>query len=199
VHGLIFVSFRDYLASVHGPAIEEKVLDGEPLYLVSEAYADENFTNLIGRACHMTGLEPDALLREFGVFTADKTFARLYPALFDLSPSARAFLLTVERPIHELVRVAMPRALPPELAVSELGESGVAIVYTSPRRMCSLLRGLVEGTAQHYGERVHIEERTCMHQGAGACRFEVRFLGRARPFGKSPRAARPDAASSARV
>lgn len=199
MHGLIFVSFRDYLAAVHGSAIEEEVLAGEPLYLVSEGYPDESFITLIGRACQATGLEPDTLLHAFGVFTTEKTFARLYPALFDLSPSARAFLLTVERPIHELVRVAMPSALPPELAVSELGESGVAIVYKSPRRMCVLLRGLVEGTAQHYGESVHIEERTCMHQGDAACTFEVRFQGRARPFGNSSRAARRDAPASSLV
>jgi heme-NO-binding protein len=199
MHGVIFVSLRDYLASVHGSATEEEVMAGEPVYSVSEGYPDESFTTLLGRACQVTGWEPGALQYDFGVFTAEKTFARLYPALFDLSPSARAFLLTVERPIHELVRVAMPSALPPELAVSELGEGGVAIVYTSPRRMCSLLRGLVAGTAQHYGESVHIEERTCMHHGAKACTFEVRFQRRARPFGNSSRAAPQDAAASSFV
>ncbi len=175
MHGLIFISFRDYLADTHGAATQQEVLAGEPAYLLSEAYPDERFTGLVERACEVTGLEPRALLRDFGVFTAERTFARLYPALFSVSPSAQAFLLTVEKPIHELVRVAIPDAQPPELAVSELGEHGISIVYTSRRRMCWLLQGLVEGTARHYGETVHIEERTCMHRGDDACTFEVRF------------------------
>lgn len=175
MHGLIIISFRDYIAAIHGAAIERELMAGEPVYLLSEAYPDERFSALVTYACEVTGLKSDALLHDFGVFTAERTFPRLYPSLFAISPSARAFLLTVERPIHEIVRMAIPHALPPELAISELGEHAISIVYTSRRRMCALLRGLVEGTALHYGEAVHIEERSCMHRGDRACTFEVRF------------------------
>jgi predicted hydrocarbon binding protein len=152
------------------------VLAGEPVYLLSEAYPDERFAALVERACELTGLPRDELLHDFGAFTAEKTFARLYPALFDLFGSTRDFLLTVETPIHEVVRVAIPEALPPRLQVSEVGEDGVSIVYTSPRRLCAMLRGLVEGTARHYGETVHIEERACMDRGDKACTFEFLFV-----------------------
>jgi predicted hydrocarbon binding protein len=177
VHGLIFVSFRDYLAAEHGAATEQEVMAGEPRYLLSEAYADERFTNVIERTCRLTGFPPDALLRDFGAFTAEKTFARLYPALFDLSGTARSFLLTVETRIHEVVRVAIPSALPPELVVSEIGENAISIAYTSRRKLCALLRGLVEGTARHYGDTVQIEERACMHRGDKTCTFQL-FFGR---------------------
>src|SRR5687767_885219 len=91
----------------------------EPFYFASEAYPDEQFTALVDRSCRLTGVPRERLLHAFGVFTAERTFARLYPALFALSPTARAFLLTVETSIHEIVRVAMPTALPPKLDVSE--------------------------------------------------------------------------------
>jgi predicted hydrocarbon binding protein len=175
VHGLIFVSFRDYLAAEHGAATEQEVMAGEPSYLVSEAYADERLTNIVERACRVTGFPPDRLLHDFGAFTAEMTFARLYPALFDLPGTARAFLLTVEMQIHEVVRVAIPGALPPELVVSEAGANAISIVYTSRRKLCAMLRGLVEGTARHYGEAVQIEERTCMHRGDKSCTFHVLF------------------------
>jgi predicted hydrocarbon binding protein len=175
MHGLIFGSFRDYLVAEHGATLEEHVMAGEPNYLLSEAYPDERFTALLGRAAKLTGREQNALLTDFGAFTAEKTFARLYPALFDLSPTAREFLLTVEQPIHQVVREALPDALPPELEVSERGVDSISIVYTSSRRLCAMLRGLVEGTAHHYGETVHVEERTCMQRGDSACTFEVRF------------------------
>ena len=175
MHGLILVSFRDYLVAQHGGAAEKDVMAGEPRYFVSEGYPDERFTRLVERACGRTGMPAEELLRELGAFTAEKTFARLYPALFALSGTARLFLLTVETRIHEVVRMAIPDALPPKLDVSELGDDALSIVYTSPRRLCPMLRGLVEGTARHYGEAVSIEEPRCMLRGDGQCKLEVRF------------------------
>ena len=175
MHGLIFASLRDYLASEHGAEVLNDVTAGEPQYSLSEAYPDEQFLTLLGRACERTGLDLETFLFEFGVFTAATTFARLYSVLFKLSPSARDFLLTVETPIHDTVRVAMPDARPPQLKVTDLAEDGLEIVYSSPRRVCAMLRGLVEGTGRIYGETIQVEELECMHHGAAACRFALRF------------------------
>ena len=175
MHGLIFASFRDYLLTEHGSALTNEVLAGEPQYTLSEAYPDEQFLALLGRALERTGLTADELLFEFGVFTAATTFARLYSILFKHSATARDFLLTVETPIHDVVRETMPEAQPPRLAVTDLGENGLEIVYTSPRRICALLRGLIEGTGRVYDERLGIEEPECMHRGDPACRVVVQF------------------------
>jgi hypothetical protein len=175
VHGLIFASFRDYLLTEHGAGVTTDVTAGEPQYTLSEAYPDEQFLALLERACLRTALSRDELLFEFGAFTAATTFARLYSVLFKLSPTARDFLLTVERPIHEVIRETLPDARPPEIAVTDLGQEGLEIVYTSPRRICAMLRGLVEGTGRVYTEALHVEELECMHHGASACRFKVRF------------------------
>jgi len=175
VHGVIFTSLRDYVSAEHGPEAVEKLFKGEPVYLLSEAYDDERLFDLVSRACEETGADSSELLYGFGVFTAERTFARLYPAFFSIQPSARDFLLTVETRIHELVRATIPHARPPHLSVSEHGEDGVFIAYSSPRKLCVLLRGLTEGTARHYGETTSIEEPTCMHRGDEACTFEVRF------------------------
>jgi Haem-NO-binding len=175
VHGLIFVSLRDYLTAEHGDATENEVMASEPFYFVSEAYPDEQFAALVDRVLQVTGMQRERLLHDFGVFTAEKTFARLYPALFAISPTAHQFLLGVERSIHDIVRVAMPQARPPELDVSETEDGAISIVYRSPRRLCAMLRGLVEGTARHYRERVRVEELSCMDRGDEACTFHVRF------------------------
>jgi hypothetical protein len=175
VHGLIFASFRDYLLTEHGPEVANHGTAGEPQYTLSEAYPDEQFLVLLDRACVRTAMARDELLFAFGMFTAATTFARLYSVLFRHSPTARAFLLTVETPIHEVVRETMPEARPPELAVTDLGERGLEILYTSPRRLCAMLRGLVAGTGRVFDEALHVEETECMHRGAPACRVEVRF------------------------
>src|SRR5262249_31438949 len=148
----------DYLLTEHGPEVANAVTAGEPQYALSEAYPDAQFLELLERACVRTRLTSDELLFEFGVFTAATTFARLYSVLFKLSPTARDFILTVETPIHEVVRESMPEAKPPELAVRDLGDEGLEIVYTSPRRICAMLRGLVEGTGRVYGETIELAE-----------------------------------------
>ena len=175
MHGLIFASFRDYLLTGHGAEVANDVTTGEPQYTLSEAYPDEQFLALLERACARTALSRDELLFEFGAFTAATTFARLYSALFKLSPTARDFLLTVEPYIHEVIREALPEARPPELVVTDLGEEGLEIVYTSPRRICAMLRGLVVGTGRVYDQVLDVEELECMHHGASRCRFEIGF------------------------
>ena len=175
MHGVIFSSFRDFLIAEHGHATAHHVFEGEPVYLLSESYSDERLGRLIARAKEAVGADEDELVHDFGVFTGSATFTRLYPAFYAIARSSRDFLLTVETRIHELVRATIPNAAPPQLHVTELGDDGVTIVYSSPRRLCTLLRGLTEGTARHYGETAAIEESTCMRRGDEHCTFEVRF------------------------
>lgn len=175
MHGVIFASFSDYLAARHGADTARRVLQDEPIYLMSETYEDERLFNLIERTSAITETAVDDVVHDFGVFTAETTFARLYPAFFAVAGGARSFMLTVEERIHELVRATIPNARPPELHVSPAGENGVQITYRSPRHLCILLTGLVEGTARHYGERADIVESECMRNGGSACRFDVEF------------------------
>lgn len=175
MHGVIFASFRDYLTMTHGAEASRQVMEGEPTYLLSESYGDERLVGLIARTAAQAGSDIETVIHDFGVFAAQTTFTKLYPAFFAVSPDARSFLLTVETRIHELVRATIPNARPPRLTVTELGEDGVAIRYDSPRRLCVLLRGLAEGTARHYGETAEIEETTCMHRGDPECTFRLRF------------------------
>jgi Haem-NO-binding len=176
VHGVVFTSLRDYLTSAYGSDTAQEVFGAQQMFLLSESYDDSLFADLAAKAAETTGRPPGELVHDFGVFTAQTTFTRLYPAFFAIAPSTREFLLTVETRIHELVRATIPNAAPPKLAVSEGGSDGVVIEYSSPRRLCVLLRGLVQGTAAHYGETAELAEPTCMHRGDPACTFEVTLV-----------------------
>ncbi|MBW3593040.1 MAG: heme NO-binding domain-containing protein [Actinobacteria bacterium] len=175
MHGVIFASFGDYVAARLGPATARRIMADEPLYLMSEAYDDARLFELIERVAREADLPETDVVHEFGIFAAETTFARLYPAFFAVAGSARGFMLTVEERIHELVRATIPNARPPQLGVVPLGADGVRVTYTSRRQLCVLLRGLVEGTARHYGSAAAIVETECMREGASACLFDVRF------------------------
>jgi predicted hydrocarbon binding protein len=175
MHGVVYASFRDFVAARFGAETCRTVFEGEPAYLLSEAYPDERLGALVARTCELVGIDPEVAVYEFGVFTGEKTFARLYPAFFSVAHSAQDFLLTVETRIHELVRATVPSARPPQLTVERLGDDGVSILYRSPRQLCTLLRGLAEGTSRRFGETTEIVESTCMKRGDEACRLEVRL------------------------
>jgi len=172
VHGIIFASFHDFLRDLGGPEAAAEVF-GDASYSMVDAHPDEAFSRLLARASAQTGIEQDELARRFGSFTGERTFPRLYPAFYELAPNTCDFLLGVEDRIHELVRATIPNARPPALAVRASDNRGIEITYTSPRRLCCLLEGLVHGTARHYGERVRVEETACARHGAAACHFVV--------------------------
>ena len=157
-----------------GSDVASEILSDQPVFLLSEAYEDERLLALINRASELTGIPESELVHQVGVFTAQQTFARLYPAFFAVAGGTRAFLLSVEAFIHELVRATIPNASPPRLHVQPLGDDGVTIIYTSSRRLCALLAGLVEGTARHYGEEVEVDQTDCMLRDDPACVFEIR-------------------------
>ena len=89
MHGVIFTSFRDYLAAAHGADVSERVFDSEPVYLLSESYEDERLLAVVERAAEIVGTDADDVVHSFGVYAGETTFTRLYPAFFDISPSAR--------------------------------------------------------------------------------------------------------------
>jgi hypothetical protein len=167
VHGLVFTSFQEFLATRSGTS------ERDTAYARNDAYPDEEFHGLVARASEATGLPTGELLREFGIYAANVSFANLFPAAYAEASDTRGFLLTVEQRIHELVRATIPGAQPPRLNVRPLGERGVCITYTSDRGLCDLLEGLVAGTARYYGETFAIEEIMCMRDGGLACTFLV--------------------------
>ena len=172
MHGLIFASLRDYTALRLGEK-QAAELWADRVFETTEAYDDAWFAAQLDRLAAATGSSKEEVQRGFGSFAAQSTFARLYPEYYEESADTFAFLLGIEERIHELVRATVPGAYPPRLHVQPLGEVGVLVSYTSERRLCCLLEGLVRGTAEHYGEQIVVEEIQCMHQGDPGCVFTV--------------------------
>jgi hypothetical protein len=174
MHGIIFASLHDYTRDRLGPATTADIFAGRS-YAMSETHPDADLVTLLERTARKRDLPIDELLRDFGAFTAEHTFARLYPAFFEIAGDTRTFLLGVENRIHELVRATIPNAQPPALLVRRDGDNGLEIHYSSPRRLCRLLEGLVIGTGRHYNQQTAIIETACMNNGHPACRFTVQL------------------------
>jgi Haem-NO-binding len=171
VHGLIFAGLRAYMDEVAGPDRAWEAL-GKRMYVIHESHPDGLFLDAVERGSRLTGMEPDDFLRQFGVFTGEAFFPRLFPMIYEPHVSARSFLPVVDAQIHGIVREAVPDSLPPGLAVHSDGDA-LILAYSSERGLCVYLAGLIEGTARHYGEEARLDEQTCMRQGDPACVFRV--------------------------
>ena len=173
MHGIVFAALRDFVAEHLDQGRADRVFGTQPPYLMSSAYPDEDFLRLLERARELAGEPAAEFLRAFGAFTGARTFPRLYPAYYEVAGGTRAFLLTLENRIHELVRATIPNATPPRLGIEAVNDHGLRIRYDSPRRLCAFLHGLVDGTATHYAETVEVVEETCMSRGDAACLFTI--------------------------
>jgi predicted hydrocarbon binding protein len=170
VHGLILISFSEYARTrgVGDEATQE--------YQGDRAYPDLELVSYVERVAARTNVTVDETLHDFGRFLGAEAFPRLAPAFYERHASLTEALLAVEDEIHEHVRQVVPQALPPRLRVSTLGEHGAVIAYTSERRLCQLLEGLVEGTAERFGTAVQVEQPQCMLRGEPACSIIVELV-----------------------
>lgn len=182
MHGLIFVTWEKYLSERFGSALlkEYRNTIGETAAtapLASLVYDDATLLAGVGAACELTRLPADTILREYGrYFIINGLTSHLCSYLLTQVHSGRDLLL-VMRDAHAQMR-RTPDALTPPLfryqtVIAKPHE--LTLFYDSPRKLCSVLRGAIEGAAERYGEQVHIVERTCMKQGAAACCFELIF------------------------
>jgi hypothetical protein len=172
MHGLIFTSFRAFVASEY-PAISGDVW-ADTRYLATEAYSDEEFEAVVARTTESSGDSRNTVLRRFGIFAGVSTFRLLYPAYYAGHDDTFSFLLDIEQQIHEVVRRTVPDSAPPHLDIRALSSGGVSIAYTSSRGLCELLEGLVIGVARFYGDALQIDQPLCMHQGdVAGCTFFI--------------------------
>ncbi len=183
MQGLIFVTWEKYLSERFGSSLlhEYRAAIGETPAnspLASRVYDDETLLAGVGVACKLTRLPANTILREYGrYFMLNGLTSYLCSYLLARVHSGRDLLLTM-RKAHAQMHCASDALMPPVFGYEALSSDpkAFALIYGSPRQLCPVLLGAIEGAAERYGETVHIAERTCMRQGMSVCRFEVRFF-----------------------
>jgi hypothetical protein len=177
LHGIIFTSLKKYATSrLGGDAwpglLREAGLSGK-IYLPTQAYDDKEIFALVSTASKITGKPVQVLLEDFGEFIVPDLVS-IYRAM--IRPEWRTLDLidNVENTIHKAVRLRDKTASPPTLVVSRPGPSEVVVVYTSPRRMCGVAKGITKGIAAHYREKVTVTETSCMLRNDSSCRLSIK-------------------------
>lgn len=175
MHGLIFVELKKYVESRYNHETWELLLEKAGLkhqmYMVSAVYPDGDALSLVTLACQATGLSASVVLEDFGQFMVPDLMEQ-YKFLLKPEWGLLEFLEHTEETIHKIMRFHKGVA-PPKLAVHRIADNKAILHYSSTRRMCPLLKGMVKGSAKHFREDVTVLETGCMLQGAAECTITV--------------------------
>lgn len=177
--GIIFTTLGQMIEEKFGLEFWDKViLDASPasegIYTAGNVYADQELFALVASASKLTGIPTNDLVAAYGEYLFDKLIA-LFPGLVPENYSLKQFLKSINNVIHVEVKKLHPNAELPSLSYEDTTPKQLVILYRSPRKLCPLAIGLMKGAANHYKEKLNIEEPVCMHQGADHCRFELTF------------------------
>jgi predicted hydrocarbon binding protein len=168
MHGLVLLELQRFMDERY----EGKSWLGNRTYLTTESYPDSEFTAIVEDAARRAGADVQAVLEQFGEFIAP-TLMTVYKPYIQPEWTTLDTLEHTENHIHRAVRLHDPMAAPPRLKVRRVSFQEVVIIYESDRKLCAMAKGIARGVAKHYGERVEINELTCMLRGKPSCTIAV--------------------------
>lgn len=178
--GLIHNLLEDFATERFGEPAWESVIDGAELstpdavYTSLGYYPDEDLLSLVRSAAKVSGIDEPTLVREFGAYSLPKLVER-YPEFFEPHDNAKDFLMTVHDTIHVEVRKLYSEVRLPDILCEDPEPDLLIMIYRSPRALCKLAEGFIEGATAHYGQKATITHEKCKLKGADECRFEIRF------------------------
>lgn len=182
VHGTIFAELKKFVDAKFGADTWKKLLEdaglGPKIYLPVQAYPDDDVAKIVGAASAKTGLAPAAILQDFGHFIAPDLVG-MYRSLMKPEWTTLDVIENAESTAHRIVRRDYVAAAPPYLHAVRTAPEQVTVTYNSARKLCDVAKGIVRGLAEHYRERVRINETRCMHRGASECVLVIDLSSRA--------------------
>lgn len=176
--GVIFNALEEFIVAGFGPAAYEQILSRCPLHTKEPfvgpgTYPDADLMKIVEASVKHLGLEPKTALRHFGRFLFHE-LARKYPRFLEGHLSSQTFLPTVESVIHIEVKKIDARAELPKFRFEYFGNT-LKMTYSSKRKLCDVAMGMIEGSAEYFGERVEVRHPCCMHKNDEICVFEVAY------------------------
>lgn len=169
--GIVFNLAERCVSEEHGEDAWDQLLEMaglEGAYTSLGDYPDAELAALLQAGSKMLSTSPDELERWLGE-SAMVPLAELYPEFFEGQQGSSSLIATLNDIIHPEVRKLYPGADVPVFRFEELTEARVTLGYQSARKMCSFAEGLIAGAANHFGERVSIEQTACMKRGQAEC------------------------------
>jgi hypothetical protein len=173
--GVIFNLLEEAVTAEHGlmawaGLLEQAGVDGA--YSSLGSYPDTELLALVDAAAGTLNSSPQEILRWFGNAAIPLLAAR-YELFFKPHSSSRTFIVSVNDMIHPEVRKLYAGASCPQFHFHPMDDGRLALGYRSPRKLCHLAHGFIEGAAAWYGETVAVEHLSCMLDDMPVCRIAM--------------------------
>ena len=175
--GIVFNLLQEVVVAEHGEKTWDALLVAAGVsgaYSSLGNYPDEELGRIVGAASRALHTPPQDVVRWFGR-KAIPLLAKNHPGYFAPHRHALEFLLTLNTIIHPEVRKLHRDAVVPEFQFETPAPNVLQIGYQSPRRLCALAEGFIQGAADYYGETLALEHPTCMLRGDESCVLIARF------------------------
>lgn len=176
LRGIIFNLAEEIVRTHYGDDTWDDILQAAELegaYSSLGIYADDELTRILTAAAERLDLPTDTVTRWLGR-QALPLFAARFPEYFPIQSDTRSVILSLNKIIHPEVRKLSSASDLPTFDFDFEGDT-LIVKYRSPRKLCGFAMGLIEGTADHYGENLEMTEHECLRRGDSACRFFLRF------------------------
>lgn len=176
--GIVFNMLGDMVEEQFGMDVWDDLIDAtapesKGIYTSVEVYPDAELLNYVGEIAKHTGAEIPDVIRAFGRYMLGR-FAEVHPDFFE-GHDVKSFLKSVDDVIHVEVRKLHPDVVLPQFICEDGKAGGLVMHYHSPRSLCYLAEGLIEGAAAHFGVGVETGHAVCMHHGADHCVLDLSF------------------------
>jgi hypothetical protein len=177
--GIIFNLLEEVVISQHGEAAWDDLLDTTGLagsYTSLGSYPDREIEKLIAAGAEALGMSPEGVLCWFGREAMARLAVR-YPAFFTGHNTTLPFVQSVNSIIHPEVRKLYSGADCPDFRFEHKPDGALQMTYDSPRKLCGLAQGFIEGTGDYFKETIDVEHLNCMHKGDPKCVLSIRVTG----------------------
>ena len=179
MYGVIFEFLREYVVERHGGKDTWSVLlkqatgSAYTMYFPVKDYPDEDIVKLAVTASKALGVPVDDVLEDFGTFVGPR-LTKYYKMYIKGECSSTFHLIDLAgSSIHDAIHRHNPDRKPPLLYGVAQSSKVMLVHYKSHRKLCQVVKGIIRGLADHYGETLEIKQTECIHHGAQECIFRV--------------------------
>lgn len=156
----------------------EAGIPSDTIYRIDTVYPDGECLKLFEIAGKILSLETPALFERYSGYFCRDALQR-WPTWFETSKSSREFLErqpTIHNCFATGLRDAEARKAVTDKFRIERTAEGLITHYRSPNRLCGLYKALGRWIVDYYGERVEIQEPTCMLRGDPQCDIHIHWI-----------------------
>lgn len=175
MHGVIHRRLKQYVEKRMPDGAWDQVVEQsgiEPkLYLPVAHYPDEEFTSMVEAISELSGHDQGTIRHDFGRFLAPDILST-----FSAHVREEWSMLDVLEHLNEVyddIEAQNEENDPPDVSCDRVVSDMVVLTYESPRELCEVGQGVLEGLANEYNEDVSIQEDRCMLEGDDHCEFTI--------------------------